>query len=209
MLFDARRGWGFEQEQISDFRLHSFTVLHEQTVILYINHDGLFFAFFYHIFVWSSLCFWKSLFLEPSRISNSITVRRKIAVKISMLSVVFQSNMTVWGQTDLWIVSNQPERPGGSDGHDLTSYLPLWSMLNSFVSFCPTIVVLILAWILKLMVWKTVTLSSKVARFFTCAGQMTMLRLLRFLWFQCFRDTWPFYCCFHRIKSFYSWTQYS
>lgn len=84
---------------------------------------------------------------------------RKIAVKISMSSVVFQSNMTVWGQTDLWMVSNQPERPAGSDGRDRTSHLRLWSMLNSFVSFCPTIV-LILAWILKL------TLSSKVAQFF-------------------------------------------
>lgn len=102
---------------------------------------GVFFAFINHIFVWSSLCFWKSLFLELSRISNSITVRRKIAVKISMLSVVFQSNMTVWGQTDLWIVSNHHERPGGSNGHELTSYLPLWSMVNSFLSFCLTIVV--------------------------------------------------------------------
>lgn len=127
--------------------------------------------------VWILLCFWKSLFLEPSRISNSITVRRKIAVKISLLSVVFQSNMTVRGQTDLWIVSNQPERPGGSERHELTSYLPLWTMLNSFVSFCPNIVVLILAWILKLMVWKTLTLSSKVAQFFTCAGQWGHFRL--------------------------------
>lgn len=159
MLFASRRGWGFEQEQISHFSLHSFTVTWTDSDIIHKPRwVGVFFAFIYHIFVWSSLCFWKSLFLEPSRISNSITVRGKIAVKISLLSVVFQSNMTVWGQTDLWIVSNQPERPGGSDGHDRTSYLPLW--MNSFVSFFPTIVVLILAWILKLMVWKTLTLSS-------------------------------------------------
>lgn len=120
--------------------------------------------------VWSLSCAWKSLFLEPSRISNSITVRRKIAVKISMLSVVFQSNTKVWGQADLWIVYNRPERPGGSHGHDLTSYLPLWSMVNSFVA-CLTIIVVNLVWIFKLIVWKTL----KVQQFFSCAGQMEQL----------------------------------
>lgn len=140
---------------ICSFTCTGRDIIHKQWWVGYFLHSSTIFSATYRRdAVRRLLCFSKSLFLEPSRISNSITVRGKIVVKISMLSVVFQSNVTVCGQTDLWIIYYRPECLGGSDGLDLSSYLsPSWStqtllpLLNSSFS----IVDLILTHSLKLI----------------------------------------------------------